>query len=100
MPSGRSGVFFKAGEGDVEMRTLTINTNINVEIDLATDLSDKEKQGLINELYGQGFMSYDIKLDHLNSDFDKLVSKIIGNKHQLTIDEERIICEIAEKIIL
>lgn len=86
MPSGRSGIILKAGEGDVEMKTLTINTNINVEIDLATDLSDKEKQGLINELYKQGFMPYGIKLGHLNSDFDKLVSKIIGNKHQLTID--------------
>lgn len=100
MPPGRSGVFFKASEGDVEMRTLRINTNIDVEIDLATDLSDKENQGLINELYEQGFIPYDIRLDHLNSDFDKLVSKIIGNKHQLTIDEERIICEIAERIVL
>lgn len=50
------------------MKTLTINTNINVEIDLSTDLSDKEKQGLINELYEQGFMPYDIKPDYLNSD--------------------------------
>ena len=82
------------------MRTLTINTNLNVEIDLVSDLSDKEKQGLINELYEQGFMPYDIKLDEFDSDFDKLVSKIIGNKHKLTIDEERIICDIAERIVL
>lgn len=100
MSSGRAGIFSKAGEGDFEMKTLTINTNVNVEIDLVADLSDKEKQVLINELYEQGFMPYVIKLEHLNSDFDKLVSKIIGNKHQLTIDEERIICEIAERIVL
>lgn len=82
------------------MRTLTINTNVNVEIDLINDLSNKEKQGLINELYDQGFIPYDVKLDEFDSDFDKLVSKIIGNKHKLTIDEERIICEIAGRIVL
>lgn len=96
MPSGRSGIFFKAGEGDVEMI-------INANVDVLDELSNNQRQQLADELYDLGFIPKQIGVTvtpNADSDFDKLVGKIIGNKHRLTIDEERIICEIAEKIVL
>lgn len=97
MPSGGSGVFFKAGKGDVEMRGYV---QIDVDIDdFMSALTDREKQELVDDLFEEGFIPKKMNVEY-DSDFDKLVSKIIGNKHQLTIDEERIICEIAERIVL
>lgn len=93
MPSGRSGIVFKAGEGDFEM-------TINVNVDLLGELADKQKQELADELYDLGFIQTEFRKTNVITDFDKLVSKIIGNKHRLTIDEERIICDIAERIVL
>lgn len=76
---------------------------INVNVDVLDELSNNQKQRLVDELYDLGFIPKQIGVtvsQNTESDFDKLVSKIIGNKHQLTIDEERIIASIAEKIIL
>lgn len=99
MPSGRSGIVLKAGEGDVEMRTY-VETYVDLDIDeIISDLSNKEKQELSDELFKEGFVPAKMPTWYA-SDFDKLVSKIIGNKHRLTIDEERIICDIAERIVL
>lgn len=76
---------------------------INVNVDVLDELSNNQKQQLADELYDLGFIQKQIGVTvtpNTDTDFDKLVSKIIGNKHKLTIDEERIICEIAERIVL
>lgn len=76
---------------------------INVNVDILDELSNNQRQQLADELYDLGFIPKQIGVtvsQNPESDFDKLVSKIIGNKHQLTIDEERIIASIAERIIL
>jgi len=76
---------------------------ITVNVDVLDELSNNEKQELSDDLYALGFVPKQIGVAstaNLDTDFDKLVSKIIGNKHKLTIDEERIICEIAGRIVL
>lgn len=76
---------------------------INVNVDVLDELSNNQRQQLADELYDLGFIPKQIGATvtpNTDTDFDKLVSKIIGNKHKLTIDEERIICEIAERIVL
>lgn len=76
---------------------------INVNIDVLDELSDKQMQELADKLYDLKFVPKQLGVTvkpNADTDFDKLVSKIIGNKHKLTIDEERIICEIAERIVV
>ena len=95
MSSGRPGISFKVSKGDIEMRGYV---SINVEIeDVISELSDREKQELVEELFDKGIIAKkDIR--SYDDDFDIAVKKLIGNKHRLTIEEESIIFTISNRI--
>ena len=76
---------------------------IEIEIeDILWDMSDYEKQELVDGLYEDGFVA---KKDIQNTDgefneFDSAVSKLIGNSWRLSTEDEETILRIANKTIL
>lgn len=76
---------------------------IEIEIeDILWDMSDYEKQELVDELYADGFVA---KNDNLNnsdddlSDWDLSVKKLLGNSWRLSKEDEQTILEITKKLI-
>jgi phosphosulfolactate synthase (CoM biosynthesis protein A) len=76
---------------------------INIEIeDILWDMSDYEKQELVDDLYEDGFVA---KKDIQNTDgdldeFDSAVSKLLGNGWKLSKEDEQTILRIANKLIV
>jgi phosphosulfolactate synthase (CoM biosynthesis protein A) len=76
---------------------------INIEIeDILWDMSDYEKQELVDDLYEDGFVAKkDIQnIDGEFNEFDSAVSKLIGNSWRLSTEDEETILRIANKTIL
>ena len=74
---------------------------INIEIeDILWDMSDYEKQELVDDLYEDGYVAKkDIRSDDVDyNDFDSAVSKLLGNGWRLTTEDEAIIIQIANKL--
>jgi hypothetical protein len=78
--------------------------SINIEIeDILWDLSDYEKQEIVDELFDDGFVA---KKDIRNNDdvgvgeFDESVFKLLGNGWRLSKEDEQTILQIAKKIII
>jgi hypothetical protein len=73
--------------------------SVDVEIDdMLWEMSDIEKQELVDELFDEGFEPKKAKMPDSDSDFDQAIIKLIGKKHCLTIEEEEFILKIANKI--
>lgn len=76
---------------------------IEIEIeDILWDMSDYEKQELVDNLYDDGFVA---KKDIQNTDgdldeFDSAVSKLLGNGWKLSKEDEQTILRIANKLIV
>jgi hypothetical protein len=76
-----------------------VSVSVDVEIDdVLWEMSDIEKQELVDELFNEGFKPKKAKMPDNDSDFDKSLIKIIGKKHFLSIEEEEFIFKIANKI--
>jgi hypothetical protein len=77
---------------------------IDIDInDILYDMSDYEKQELVDELYEDGYVAKDDvrnDSDGDGSDWDEAVRKLIGNKWRLTSEDEETILRITNKIIL
>ena len=77
--------------------------SIDIDIDDILDsLAGYEKQELADELYDDGYCPKQIgehPEDRLETDFDREVSKLIGNAWRLTREDEETILRIANKII-
>jgi len=78
---------------------VTINQEVDID-DVLAELSNKEKQELVDELFEDGFIAKKDTRTYLDSDFDIQVSKLIGNKHKLSSEDEATVLHIANKIIL
>lgn len=78
--------------------------SIDIDIDDILDsLAGYEKQELADELYDDGYCPKQIgehPEDRLETDFDREVSKLIGNAWRLTREDEETILRIANKIIV
>lgn len=78
--------------------------SIDIDIeDILYSLSSYEKQELADELYDDGFLPKQMGGVHPNDiptgDFDKEVSKLIGNAWRLSKEDEETILKITNKII-
>jgi phosphosulfolactate synthase (CoM biosynthesis protein A) len=76
---------------------------IEIEIeDILWDMSDYEKQELVDELYDDGFVAKkDIKnTDGEFNEWDEAVRKLYGNAWRLSKEDEQTILNITKKIIL
>lgn len=77
--------------------------SIDIEIDdIISGMTSYEKQELADELYDDGYCPSQIgeHPDDIPTDeFDKEVSKLIGNAWRLTKEDEETILRIANKII-
>lgn len=75
---------------------------INIEIeDILWDMSDYEKQELVDDLYEDGYVAKkDIRSDDDGdyNEFDSAVSKLLGNGWRLTTEDEALIIQIANKL--
>ena len=78
---------------------VTINQEVDID-DVLAGLSTKEKQELVDELFEDGFKAKKNDRSLLDDDFDIQVSKLIGNKHKITSEDEATVLLIANKIIL
>ena len=78
--------------------------SINIEIeDILWDLSDREKQEIVDELFDDGFVAKkDIRTndDDGVEEFDESVFKLLGNGWRLSKEDEQTILQIAKKIIV
>lgn len=75
---------------------------INIEIeDILWDMSDYEKQELVDELYSDGFVAKnDVRNEDDDfSDWDLSVNKLLGNSWRLSKEDEATILRIANKLI-
>ena len=76
--------------------------SIDIDIDDILDsLAGYEKQELADELYDDGYCPKQIgehPEDRLETDFDREVSKLIGNAWRLTREDEETILKITNKL--
>lgn len=78
--------------------------SIDVDIDdVLYNLSDREKQKLVDELYDDGFVQTQISTDDSNDNlldvmWTESVTKLLNNRHMLTPEDEEIIKKISNKI--
>jgi hypothetical protein len=76
--------------------------SINIEIeDILWDMSDREKQELVDDLYSEGFTPKGLSETSNSIDgdaFDEAVSKLLGNSWRLTKEDEETILLIANKL--
>jgi hypothetical protein len=78
--------------------------SINIDIeDILWDLSDYEKQEIVDDLFDEGFVAkkdqrFDADAD--GDEWDEAVKKLVGNKWRLTSEDEETILKITKKIIL
>lgn len=78
--------------------------SIDVDIDdILYNLSDREKQKLVDELYDDGFVQTQISTDDSNDNlldvmWKESVTKLLNNRHMLTSEDEEIIKKISNKI--
>lgn len=75
--------------------------SINIEIeDILWDMSDREKQQLVDDLYEDGYIA---KKDEAEKSFDnewnESVNKLFNNKWRLSKEDEATILRITKKII-
>ena len=76
-----------------------VSVSVDVEIDdVLWEMSNIEKQNLVDQLFDEGFEQKKAKMPNSDSDFDQAIIKLIGKKHCLTIEEEEFILKIANKI--
>tara|TARA_B110000503_G_scaffold9447_1_gene12807 strand:- start:491 stop:748 length:258 start_codon:yes stop_codon:yes gene_type:complete len=83
--------------------------SIEIDIeDILWDMSDYEKQELVDELYSDGFIpegctpkssSDTIESSSDGEEFDELVSNLLGNSWKLTKEDEEIIINICKKLV-
>lgn len=77
--------------------------SINIEIeDILWDMSDYEKQELVDELFDEGFVAKkDIRTDEGAGvgEFDESLFKLLGNGWRLSKEDEQTILQIAKKLV-
>lgn len=81
-------------------------TRISIDVDIDDmlyNLSDREKQKLVDELYDDGFVQTQISTDDSNNNlldvmWTESVTKLLNNRHMLTSEDEEIIKKISNKI--
>jgi hypothetical protein len=79
--------------------------SIEIDVDdVIWALSVYEKQELVDELYNDGFVAKQLGIVHPDDtpidDFDKQVTKLIGNSWRLSRKDENTILNITNKLIL
>ena len=76
--------------------------SIDIEIeDILWNMSDYEKQELVDELYEEGFTPKGFPTSNVSIDgdeFDEAVSKLLGNSWKLTKEDEETILKITKKV--
>lgn len=77
--------------------------SIDIDIDdILWGMSDYEKQNLVDDLYDEGFVPKQLGGVHPDDvptgEFDKEVTKLIGNSWRLTKEDEETILKIANKL--
>ena len=75
----------------------TVSVDVQID-DMLWEMSDGEKQELVDELFYKGFKAKKANMPDMDSDFDQAIIKLIGKKHFLTIEEEKFILSITNKI--
>jgi hypothetical protein len=90
------------------MTTTRINVDVDID-DILWNMSDSERQQLVDDLYDDGFVPEQVKaisdreeLIQLGGsmDFDAQVYKLIGNSWRLSREDEDLILKIANKLII
>jgi hypothetical protein len=80
------------------MSYITVDIDID---DILWNLSDREKQKLVDKLYEDGFFPEEIEkkqnLSASNDDFEESLDKLRGKCHLLTLKEEQTINNIAKR---
>ena len=81
--------------------SISIDVSIN---DIIWGMSDYDKQELVNSLYDDGFVPEQMGGVHPDDlptgQFDREVSKLIGNSWRLSNEDEATILRITNKIIM
>ena len=80
-----------------------MSISIDVDIDdILWGMTDYDKQELVDELYDEGFVAKKLG-DHPDdvpfTEFDREVSKLLGNSWRLSKEDEATILKITNKII-
>ena len=80
-----------------------MSISIDVDIDdILWGMNDYDKQELVDELYDEGFVAKklgDYPDDVPFTEFDREVSKLLGNSWRLSKEDEATILKITNKII-
>jgi hypothetical protein len=79
--------------------------SIDIEIDdILYSMSNWEKQELVDNLYDDGYIPKQMDVVHCDDvptgEFDREVSKLIGNSWRLSKEDEETILRITNKIIV
>jgi phosphosulfolactate synthase (CoM biosynthesis protein A) len=73
--------------------------SIDIE-DILWDLSDREKQELVDDLYEDGFVAKkDTSERDIDDDWNEQVNKLFNNKWRLTKEDEETILRITNKLV-
>jgi hypothetical protein len=75
--------------------------SIDIDIeDILWDLSDREKQELVDDLYEDGFVAKkDTSERDIDDDWNEQVNKLFNNKWRLTKEDEETILRITNKLV-
>ena len=77
--------------------------SIDIDItDLVYGMSSCEKQGMVDELYSEGYIAENYEHSGATQSmdvFDEGISKMLGNSWKLTKEDEEIVLRISNKIL-
>jgi hypothetical protein len=80
----------------------SISVDVDID-DILWDMTSYEKQELVDELYADGYIPKQMGGVHPDDvptgDFDREVSKLIGNSWKLSKEDEETILRITNKLI-
>jgi hypothetical protein len=74
-----------------------MNINVNIDIDdVLWEMSKREKQQLVDDLYDDGYIPKPLINDHTD-DFSLACKKLMGQAWRLTREEEEFIINISKR---
>jgi len=82
------------------MSWITVSTDVDLDIDdILYEMSTKEKQNLVDELYEDGYIPKQVEnqLNKHTDDFSEACKKLVGEAWRLSREEEEFIINLSKR---
>jgi len=89
-------------------KSFTYETEVDVDLDdILSELDDKDKQELVDELYDEGYVPSQIDSESDSYNYNGIIgeklydalTKLRNNRSQLSNEDEEMIINLAEKLV-